>query len=433
MSISSALQTGVSGLQANSRAVGNISENIANANTVGYKRGFAQMVTTTSSGSSGSGVLSVSAVGQLDMETAGGLISTTSATDLAIGGNGFFVVSLNPNETAQSNYMLTRAGSFLPDENGDLKNSAGFFLAGYRYNLDGDLGSVDRSTFAQMETVNLGNISVSADGTSEMSTFGNLPSQDTGAAVPGAPFASSSEVFTSLGASQRIGFSWQPTASTNTWELSLSDQNGAPLGSVTMDFNDSGPLAGSPLSYSGVTSTAVAPAAFSFDAATGTASVTLNNGVTPQVVEIELGAPGTFTGVTQFAGDFSLSFERNGTSVGQLVRTEINQEGTLFGVFDNGLRTAIFDIPVATVANPNGLVERKGNAYSLSGESGAFFAHRANTSNVGAVNAQALEGSNVDIAQEMTDLIKAQRAFSTNARIITTVDDMMDETTRLKR
>ena len=433
MSISSALQTGVSGLQANSRAVGNISENIANANTVGYKRGFAQMVTTTSSGSSGSGVLSVSAVGQLDMQTAGGLISTTSATDLAIGGNGFFVVSLNPNETAQSNYMLTRAGSFIPDENGNLKNSAGFYLAGYRYNLDGELGSVDRSTFAQMETVNVGNISVSAAGTSQMSTFGNLPSQDTGAAIPGAPFASSSEVFTSLGASQRIGFSWQPTATTNTWELSLSDQNGDPLGQVTLDFNDSGPLAGSPLSYSGVTSTATAPAGFSFDTSTGIATVTLNNGVTPQTVEIELGAPGTFTGVTQFAGDFSLSFERDGTSVGQLVRTEINQEGTLFGVFDNGLRTAIFDIPVATVANANGLVERKGNAYSLSGESGAFFAHRGNTSNVGAVNAQALEGSNVDIAQEMTDLIKAQRAFSTNARIITTVDDMMDETTRLKR
>ena len=160
MSISSALQTGVSGLQANSRAVGNISENIANANTVGYKRGFAQMVTTTSSGDNGTGVLSVSAVAELDMQTAGGLISTTSPTDLAIGGNGFFVVSLNPNETVQSNYMLTRAGSFLPDENGDLRNSAGFYLAGYRYNLDGELGSVDRSTFAQMETVNVGNISV---------------------------------------------------------------------------------------------------------------------------------------------------------------------------------------------------------------------------------------------------------------------------------
>lgn len=433
MSISSALQTGVSGLQANSRAVGNISENIANANTVGYKRGFAQMVTTTSSGSSGSGVLSVTAVGQLDMQTAGGLISTTSATDLAIGGNGFFVVSLNPNETAQSNYMLTRAGSFLPDENGDLRNSAGFYLAGYRYNLDGELGPVDRSNFSQMETVNVGNISVSAAGTTQMSTFGNLPSQDTGAAVPGAPFASSSEVFTSLGASQRVGFSWQPTTSANVWELSIADQNGDPLGSVEIEYNDSGPLAGSPLSYSNVTSTATAPAAFSFDTATGTASLTLNNGVTPQSVSVDLGAPGTFTGVTQFAGDFSLAFERDGTSVGELVRTEINEEGTLFGVFDNGLRTAIFDIPVATVANANGLIERKGNAYALSGESGAFFAGRANTSNTGAINAQALEGSNVDIAQEMTDLIRAQRAFSTNARVITTVDDMMDETTRLKR
>ncbi|MGY9040086.1 MAG: flagellar hook-basal body complex protein, partial [Rhodobacterales bacterium] len=92
-----------------------------------------------------------------------------------------------------------------------------------------------------------------------------------------------------------------------------------------------------------------------------------------------------------------------------------------------------YDIPVAVVANPNGLVEVKGNAYRLSGETGSFSALQANSSTVGSINAGALEGSNVDIAQEMTDLIKAQRAFSTNAKVITTVDDMMDETTRLKR
>ena len=128
MSISSALQTGVSGLRANSKAVGSISENIANSNTVGYRRGFAQMVTTTASGGSAEGVLSVEAVKQVDIATAGGLISTNSPTDLAIGGNGFFAVSLNPNDKVQTNYMLTRAGSFLPDEQGNLKNAAGYFL-----------------------------------------------------------------------------------------------------------------------------------------------------------------------------------------------------------------------------------------------------------------------------------------------------------------
>jgi len=433
MSISSALQTGVSGLQANSTAVGGISENIANANTVGYRRGFAHMVTTTAGGGTGNGVLSVVAEDQLDINRAGGLISTTSATDLAIGGNGFFVVSVNPNETVQTNYHLTRAGSFLPDEDGYLRNAAGFYLSGFPYDATGNLGTVDRSSFGSMETVNVGNVTLSAAQTSEMSVLGNLPAQDTGLATPGAPFETSSEVFTGLGETQRISFSWQPTTTENQWTVTLADHEGTDLGSVTVDFNDSGSLAGSPASYSGATSVATAPSAFSFDTATGQATITLNNGTTPQTLTIDLGEPGTFSGVTQFAGDFSQSFERDGSSVGELIRTEIDEAGTLFGVFDNGMRRALYEIPVAVVDNPNGLIEEKGNAYSLTAETGGFFAQRANSGSTGSINAGALEGSNVDIAQEMTDLIRVQRAFSTNAKVITTVDDMMDETTRLKR
>lgn len=433
MSISSALQTGVSGLKANSQAVGGISENIANANTVGYKRGFSQMVTTTASSGAASGVLSVAAVDQQDINRSGGLISTNSSTDLAIGGTGFFTVSVRPNETVQTNYLLTRAGSFLPDQNGDLVNAAGYFLAGYPYDINGSLGDVDRSSFAQMETVNVGNISLSAAPTTQLSVLGNLPSQDAGAATPGAPFTTSSEYFTALGASQRVQFSWQPTSTANRWQVSISDENGSALGSVTIDFNDSGALAGSPASYSGVTSSATAPAGFSFDTATGEATLTLNNGTTPQDITVKLGAPGSFDGITQFAGDFSQTFDRNGSSVGELIRTEIDEGGTLWGVFDNGLRRALYEIPVAVVANPNGLIEQKGNAYSLSGETGAFMAMKANAGSTGAISAFALEASNVDIAEEMTDLIRAQRAFSTNAKVVTTVDEMMDETTRLKR
>ncbi|MDC0739463.1 flagellar hook protein FlgE [Cognatishimia sp. SS12] len=433
MSISSALQTGVSGLQANSQAVGGISENIANANTVGYRRGFSHMVTTTASGGNGNGVLSVSAVEAHDISRSGGLISTNSGTDLAIGGAGFFIVSVNPNETVQTNYMLTRAGSFLPDKDGNLKNAAGFFLSGFPYGTDGTIGNVDRSSFGSMETVNVGNISLSAAGTTEMGVVGNLPAQDTGLATPGAPFETSSEFFTGLGETQRIEFSWQPSSTENEWNVTLRDHTGTDLGSVTVNFNDSGSLSGTPASYSGATSAATAPAAFSFDTATGQATITVNNGTTPQTIVVDLGEPGSFSGITQFAGDFSQSFERDGSSVGELVRTEIDEAGTLFGVFDNGMRRPLYEIPVATVANPNGLLEEKGNAYSLSGETGAFFALQANSGSTGSINGNALEGSNVDIAEEMTDLIRVQRAFSTNAKVITTVDDMMEETTRLKR
>lgn len=433
MSISSALQTGVSGLQANSKQVGSISENIANANTVGYRRGFAHMVTTTASGGNGEGVLSVTAVNQIDISNAGGLISTSSTTDLAIGGAGFFAVSINPNETVATNYLLTRAGSFLPDADGNLKNAAGFYLAGYPFGLDGTIGSVDRSSFDQMETVNVGNVNISAGVTTVVSAFGNLPSQDTGVATPGAPFVTSSEIFTPLGASQRIKFSWTPTTTANTWSLEIQDQNDVPLGSVSVEFNDSGSVAGSPLAYTGLTPTATAPAAFAFDPLTGVATVTLDNGVVPQTFDINIGAPDTFDGITQFAGDFSLSFDRDGSSVGELVRSEITEDGILYGVFDNGLRRALYEIPIATVSNPNALLAAKGNAYRLTGEVGAFAALQANSSTVGSLNSSALEAANVDIAQEMTDLIRAQRAFSTNAKVVTTVDELMEETTRLKR
>lgn len=433
MSISSALQTGVSGLQANSRAVGDISENIANANTIGYRRGFSQMVTTTASGGDGTGVLSVVATQRLDINSAGGLISTNSPTDMAIGGKGFFAVSLRPNETVATNYMLTRAGAFLPDADGNLVNAAGFYLAGYPYSVDGNIGDIDRSSFAQMQTVNIANIGLSAAGTSSISVMGNLPSQDTGLATPGAPFTTSSEYYTNLGASERVSFSWQPTSTSSEWELSISDNDGNPMGSLTITFNDSGASAGSPASYSNVNSTATAPAGFAFDTATGKATLTINNGSTPQEIEIDLGEPGSFKGVTQFAGDFTQSFDRDGSSVGQMLRTEIDEAGVLYGVFDNGQRRPLYEIPVATVANPNGLIEKKGNAYGLSSDTGAFIAQRANTGSVGAINAGALEAANVDIAEEMTDLIEVQRAFSTNAKVVTTVDEMMEETTRLKR
>ena len=338
----------------------------------------------------------------------------------------------NPNETRASNFLLTRAGSFLPDANGDLVNAAGYYLAGYRFNPDGSFPDVDRSTVAQMETVNIGNISLSASATASMSIFGNLPAQESGLATPGAPFVSSTEFFTPLGGSQRVQFTWQATTTPNEWDITISDNNGASLGSVTVAFNDSGPQAGSPSGYTNVTSTATAPSAFAFDPATGTATLTVDNGGSIQTFDVALGRPNEFNGISQFTGDFSQTFEKDGSTTGTLARTEI-EEGVLYGVFTNGNRRPLYEIPLSIVQNPYGLVETRGNAYSLSGESGEFQALTAGTANAGSIIGGALEGSNVDVAQELTELIKVQRAYTTNAKVVTTVDEMMEETTRLKR
>jgi flagellar hook protein FlgE len=433
MSISSAMQTGVSGLFANSISVGRISENIANANTDGYKRRFAQMVTTTATGSGGDAPSGVEAVAAADVTRGGTLTSTTSATDLAVNGNGFFIVSPAPNDPVASHYLLTRAGSFTPDANGNLVNAAGYFLAGYQYQADGTLGAVDRNGFSGMTTVNVSDASIPPSATTSVSVQGNLPSQQAGLATPGAPFTSSTNFFSPLGASHRLQFSWQPTSTASTWTVTISDDSGTTYGSVDVTFNDSGANAGSPASYSNVVSSAAAPAGFAFDPTTGTATLTINNGTTPQTLDVKLGAPNSTSGITQFAGDFTpQTFGKDGSAASSLSRVEVDSNGNLIGVFDNGQRKSLYQIPLGNVTNPDGLTPVNGNAYQLSRDSGAYNNQQANTGAVGSVASKSLESSNVDIAQELSDLIRVQRAYSTDAKIVTTMDQMLNVTTQLK-
>ena len=116
-----------------------------------------------------------------------------------------------------------------------------------------------------------------------------------------------------------------------------------------------------------------------------------------------------------------------------LVRTEIDERGDVYGVFNNGSRKPLYNIPLAEVANPDGLLAADGNAYALSRSSGKFSLNQAGQGSAGTLTAGALESSNVEVAQELTDLIRTQRAYSSNAKIVTTVDEMLQETTNLKR
>lgn len=432
MSISGAMNTGVSGLFANSEAVRKISENIANANTVGYKRSFAQMVTATAGGPQATAGVRTEITSEIGKD--GALIATNSVTDMAITGDGFFVVSRTPDAPNPADYRLTRAGSFLPDENGNLVNAAGYYLAGFAYQDDGTLGVVDQNSFAQLGTVNVANLALDAEASTAMSVRGNLPAQETGLATPGSPFVSSSAFYTPLGAESRVSLSWQPTATANRWDVTISDDGGTDYGQVTVDFADSGPTAGAPLAYGGVTPLAAPPAGFAFDPLTGIATLTIDNGATPQTLEIALGAPGSFAGITQFAGDFTpQDFAVDGSPVADVARTEMDDAGNIFAVYENGSRRAVYQVPLATVTNPGGLYAEDGNAYRLSQEAGDLAVQAPGRGGAGVIRSANLENSNVDIAQELTDMITVQRAYSSNAKIITTADAMLEETTRLKR
>jgi len=432
MAISSAMQAAVAGLSANSKAVGKVSENIANSNTVGYKRGFASMVTSSGGASSGS---SVRAETRQEVSGAGQASTTTSANDLAISGEGFFVVSKNPNDPIESNYMLTRAGSFVPDENGYLRNSAGYYLAGYVTNEDGSLGAVDYTNFSSMETVRVGEVSLAADATTTGQMDGNLPAAETGTGTATSPFVSTMQYYNSLGGTESLSFSWQADAAVeNRWQATVTGSDGTVYGTVDVDFNDSGAFAGSPASFTGTADGGLAaPAAFSVSAA-GVMTITIDNGTTPQTIDVSLGTVNGYDGVTQFDGEYTpQTFDVDGSAVTLLESTEFDEEGVLWGVFDNGTRSALYQIPLAMVNNPDGLAVADGNAYRLSRDSGDMILTTAGANGSGSVTSYSLESSNVDVAKEMTDLIQIQRAYSSNAKVVTTADEMLQETTNLKR
>jgi flagellar hook protein FlgE len=435
MSISGAMQTGIAGLQANSQSISRISENIANANTDGYRRSFAHMV-TRANGTQAAELpsLSVRAVEMTEISASGTIRSTGRPYDIAISGDGFFAVTPLPQAEITNDFVLTRAGSFNMTGDGYLQNAAGFFLQGYPYADDGTLGAVDRSGFRDVVPVNVGNTTMRAQPTTEISLAGNLPAQAAGVASPGDPFVSFATFYTPTQDARQLEFSWQPSSTADQWTLTVTDPSGLDVGSIDVTYDPFGDLAGAPQSYSNVVDLS-GTGVFSANPATG--ELTLNlptaaGGVQP--ITVPLGAPGTFDGVTQFSGSFQpLTVNADGNAFGNMIRTEFDAAGDLFGVFDNGMRKALFNIPVVRVEAPNNLRVLDGNTFGLSADSGSFSLLESGDTGVGRLVSGSLEGSNVDIAEELTGLIQTQRAFSSNAKVITTSDEMIDEALRMKR
>jgi flagellar hook protein FlgE len=430
MSILNAMQAGVSGLRANATAVAMIGENIANTATVGYKRTFAQMVTVSSGDAAG-----VRAKDGTTVAQAGATLMTQRSTDLAIEGKGFFVVSRNPNEPSPANYLLTRAGSFTVDAQGNLVNSAGYYLAGYAYGPDGTVGAVDRRSYGSLRTVNLSNIELSAAASTAATISGNLPAGATGTGVPQGSFVSTVSYYTALGAEKQMTLTWTPSALVpNQWQLEVSDRAGMVYGQVVVDFHDSGATPAAPSGYTGTADAGlVPPAAFAVDA-NGNIALTIDDAAVPQTLTIALGALGSYEGVTQFAGDYEpQQVTVDGSEVSSMTSTEIDEAGTVWALFENGVRRPLYELPVATVMNPEGLEAVTGNAYRLTLRSGEVMLNVAGNLGAGNVLSGTLENSNVDLAQEMTDLIMIQRAYSSNAKIVTTADELLQEANNLKR
>ena len=431
MSLYGALNIGVAGLAANSVALSATSSNIANVNTVGYKNQTANFATFLNTpglvGNSSAGVAAV--IGQ-DVTTQGLPTNTSSPTDLSISGNGFFVVASNPSSSATQEF--TRAGSFTPDENGNLKNSAGLYLLGYK--LDSS-GNVPTDTSA-LNLVNVSSLSGKAQATTKLGIQANLQASSTtvpgytagqmtsGAVTP--DFQRTINVYDSQGGSQPITMSFVKTGA-NAWAYEASYAGSAanlssanPIGQGTVTFNSDGTLAN-------VNGAATPSGTFNL-----TVPWAASTGLSAQTVAINLGTVGGTSGLTQFDTASTLNgTSPDGSSFGNVTGVTVSKDGTVTAQFSNGLSQDVYKVPVATFTNPDGLAQVNGNAYVATKSSGAANVNLANTGAAGSIAAQSLEGSTVDLATEFTNLITTQRAYSASARIITTADQMLQQLEQL--
>jgi flagellar hook protein FlgE len=428
MSILGAMYAAVAGLSSQSTKLGVISDNIANSSTTGYKRSeveFASLVTDQVSKHtySASGV-QANVRAQIDRQ--GLLQSTSSTTDLSINGSGFFVVSDVPGADPSVDLMaLSRAGSFLPDENGFLRNAAGYYLMGWELNPDGTTvnPSPSRDSFATLESVNISGLNFSGSPTTDLTFAGNLPSQQANGTA-GTPIRTSIEYFSDLGDSYSLTLEWTPSADgqPNHWGLRIFDSNTGggttPIYDDVVEFNASGPNAGSPSAIPGIVN--------------GALPLTVNGGVQP--LNLHIGDVDSLSGITQFAGDYvPTNISKNGAAFGVVSRVEVSDDGIMTAIYNTGLKRPIYKLPVATVQNPNGLNSVNGTAYTLSRDSGSLYLWDAGVGPSGKIIGNSLERSNVDVAQELTSMIETQRTYSTNAKVVQTADEMLDEITRLKR
>ncbi|WP_042247387.1 flagellar hook protein FlgE [Paracoccus sp. PAMC 22219] len=435
MSISSAMNAGVSGLAANSSRLGTISDNIANASTFGYKRvetEFESMIVGQGGGLYTAGGVRTST--QRVVMQDGAIVTTSHPLDLAMTGRGMLPVTTLSDATSgeEPTMLMTRTGSFRPDANGILRTQSGLVLMGWPTAADGSLPLVPRDTPGALRPIVIESNRPVSDPTTRVEIGANLPATETGPDGVGGAIPVRVEYFGNLGSAERLEMTFtpeqtNPTGLANSWVVEVRDSASANavVSSFRVTFDDSQALGGSLATVTPITG---AP----YDAATGTIMLDVNNGGSE--IELFIGAPGAATGLKQLAAPFSPSnISRNGSPAGQLVSVEIDEVGRVNATYDTGFVKTLYQVPVVDVSNPNGLEAVEGQAYKPSRESGSFFLWDAGTGPTGEIAGYSREASTTDIAQELTHLITTQRAYSSNAKIIQTVDEMLQETTNIKR
>lgn len=433
MTISSSLNAGIAGLTANASRLASISDNIANSSTYGYKRvqtDFHSMVISSSGGTYSAG--GVRSTTQRLIDERGPLVSTSNATDLAVRGRGMLPVaqaSQVNSDNGSPQMLLTTTGSFRTDANGFLTTESGLVLMGWPALPDGSIPSYPRDTSDGLEPVQINVNQFTGEPTTKMSLGVNLPATETESIADGISQELSVEYFDNLGKSESIKVEFVPTipatGSSNEWTMILRDTASADavVGEYTMTFDDSRASGGTLASVTTVSGGA-------FDPATGTVIVNVAGGP----IEVSIGKIGENDGMTQLSDRFApVSISKDGTPVGNMTSVEVDANGFVHAFFDTGITRTIYQVPLVDLPNPNGMVALDQQTYKPSTESGTYFLWDAGEGPTGDVVAYAREESSTDVAGELTAMIQTQRAYSSNAKVIQTVDEMLQETTNIKR
>lgn len=412
MGLYGVMRTGVSGMSAQSNKLSTVADNIANVNTTGYKRAsteFSSLILRSGSGSYNSGGVETQV--RYAITDAGPLQYTTSATDLAVQGNGFFVVS-----SPQGTPYLTRAGSFVPDGEGNLVNAAGYYLMGY--NLANGAPSVVANGITGLEVVNIAQTALQGN-PSTLATLVNA-NLDANAAITAGPPAYTSKTslitYDNIGNKVTLDIYMYKTAA-NTWDMEVYNNADSTAGGF--------PYSSAPLANNTFTFDVSATGKGALDAASPTSLAMTIPGGSAFTLDLSV--------MTQVATDFSFKANVDGNAPSSIDSVEVDADGTMYAIYGDGTRKATYRLPLATVASPDNLSPEVGNVYSVSMESGNVQVDFPGSSGLGTIKSEALEQSNVDLASELTSMIESQRGYTANSKVFQTGADLLDVLVNLKR
>ena len=433
MSVVSSLYTGASGLSSHGKAISVLGDNVANANTVGYKRSranFADVLGRSTGPEPDASIGQGSRVASVQkMMTQGALLGTGSSTDLAIKGNGFFCVKGSASGITGNFY--SRAGQFHLDKDGQLVNEAGLTAQGYLADATGTLTK-------KVTDIKIPQSQMAPQATSKATIAGNLSAAATAFttgsfsatnAAATSNYSTQVTVYDSLGKAHTMTIYFRKTSATAWSYHGVVDGGEITGGSAgtptvtmtgTLTFDTSGKLA-------------------SVNA--GTSTVNFANAVQGQTITMDWGdatgatPAGTgLKGMTSYASASTTSYaSQDGNSSGNLAGISVGADGKISGVFSNGKKKTVGQVLLADFKSAQDLNRIGGNLYAETLDSGQALMREAAAGGMGTISAGTLEQSNVDLAKEFVNLIAFQRGFQANSRTVTTADQMLQELLALKR